>query len=46
MLSIFTDRQDKEEEFIERLYHGITEEELDSMLMVMKKLEKNILSLN
>lgn len=38
----FKNRQEKEESFIERLYDGITEEELDSMLLVMKKLEKNI----
>lgn len=42
----FINRQEKENEFIERLYHGITEDELDSMLLVMKKLEKNILSLD
>ncbi|KGJ48633.1 hypothetical protein KD33_14025 [Clostridium sp. NCR] len=42
----FINRQEKEDEFIERLYHGITEDELDSMLLVMKKLEKNILSLD
>lgn len=42
----FINRQEKEEEFIERLYHGITEDELDSMLLVMKKLEKNILNLD
>lgn len=41
----FKNRQEKEEEFIERLYDGITEEELDNMLLVMKKLEKNIVSL-
>lgn len=42
----FKNRQEKEEEFIEKLYDGITEEELDSMLLVMKKLEKNIVSLD
>lgn len=44
--SYFVDRQGKEEEFLESLYKGITEEELDNMFLVMKKLEKNILSLD
>lgn len=42
----FASRQVKEEEFLESLYNGITEDELDNMFLIMKKLEKNILDLD
>lgn len=38
-------RKEKEYEFIEKLYDGVTDEEIDMMASIMKKLEKNILKL-
>jgi len=40
-----TSRQSKEEEFLESLYDGITDEEIEGVFLTMKKLEKNILKL-
>lgn len=42
----FQGREKKEEEFIRNLYEGFTEEEVNSMFLNMKKLEKNILKIN
>lgn len=42
----FESRREKEDEFIEDLYDGITEEEIETMASIMKKLEKNILKLD
>ncbi|MCC5437462.1 MarR family winged helix-turn-helix transcriptional regulator [Clostridium botulinum] len=41
-LEYFESRQEKEEEFIENLYKGITDEELSKVSNIIKKLEKNI----
>ncbi|WP_105617285.1 MarR family winged helix-turn-helix transcriptional regulator [Vallitalea okinawensis] len=41
----FENRLDKEEEFMEKLYEGITDEEMAHMFLGMKKLEKNLLNL-
>lgn len=42
----FESRKEKEDEFLENLYDGITDEEVDKMFSIMKKLEKNILKLD
>lgn len=41
----FESRKEKEDELIENLYYGITDEEIDMMASIMKKFEKNILKL-
>ncbi|MGL4731990.1 MAG: MarR family winged helix-turn-helix transcriptional regulator [Clostridium sp.] len=41
----FESRKEKEDEFIEKIYDGITDEEINTMCSIMKKLEKNILKL-
>lgn len=41
----FESRKEKEDEFIQNLYDGITDEEIDMMSSIMEKLEKNILKL-
>ena len=41
----FESRQAPEEEFLESLYYGVTDKELNDMFLVMNKLEKNILKL-
>ncbi|GAA0121946.1 MAG: winged helix DNA-binding protein [Clostridium argentinense] len=41
----FESRKEKEEEFFEKLYEGITDEEINQVFSVMKKLEENILKL-
>ena len=38
-------RKEKENEFIEKLYDGITDEEINIMASTLKKLERNILKL-
>ncbi|GAA0125123.1 MarR family transcriptional regulator [Clostridium sp. ATCC 25772] len=42
----FKGRENIEEEFIENLYKNITDDEIDSMFSIMKKLEDNILNLD
>lgn len=39
-------RKEKENEFIENLYAGITDDEIEMMFLTMKKLENNILKLS
>ena len=39
-------RKEKENEFIENLYAGITDDEIEMMFLTMKKLENNILKLD
>lgn len=41
----FESRLNKEEEFMEKLYTGITNEEIANMFSGMKRLEKNLLNL-
>ena len=41
----FENRKEKENEFIESLYAGITDDEIKSMFIGMKKIENNILRL-
>lgn len=41
----FESRKEKEDEFIEKLYEGITDEEINMTCSFMEKLERNILKL-
>lgn len=42
----FESRIGKEKEFIDNLYDGITDDEIEEMFLIMKKLENNILKLS
>lgn len=44
--SYLQSRHGKEEEFLEVLYDGVTEDEIEKMFSVMNKLEKNVLKLD
>ncbi|WP_055666192.1 MarR family winged helix-turn-helix transcriptional regulator [Desnuesiella massiliensis] len=43
-LSYLESRQSREEEFLESLYDGLSDDEIGDMFSTMKKLEKNILN--